>query len=154
MNSVGNPRNAAYNDYQSSTTAVARSHVPSSFVGTQHGESFERDITPADSISNADYRSVTPSPQKVNGSIRTTTERGTERIRMSPRHNIRTGAGSPTKEVPPNSPDQNGSRGIQPPRVSSRAVERLPTYPKRNEKILRESAPSQRADLGAVSNEC
>lgn len=152
MNSVGNARNAAYNDYQSSTTAGARSHVPSSFLGTQHGESFERDITPADSISNADYRSVTSSPQKVNGSIRTTTERRTERIRMSPRHNIRTHARSPTKEAPPNNPDQNESRGFQPPRVISRAVERLPTYPTRNEKILRESAPSRRADLGAVSD--
>lgn len=147
MISAGDFRNAAYNDHQSSAPTGARSNVPSSFLRIQHGDSFERDITPADSISNVDYRSVASSPRKANGFARITTERRPEEIQMSVRHNPRSRARSPMKETTTNITDKKESRGFHPSRVSGRVVERLPKYPTKNEKALRESASGKKADL-------
>ena len=152
MNGAGNPRNAAYNDHiLGSLPDGVSSHIPSSYLGAQRRENFERDITPADSISNVDYRSAPSSPQKAkaNGTTRITTERRTERIHMSVRQNIRTSVRSPTKEAPPHSPakkELKESKEFQPSRVSSRAVEKSPIYPTKVQKTLRESTCGKKAD--------
>lgn len=148
MISAGNVRNAAYNHHQSSVLEEARSHGPSTVLGTQHGESFEREIFPADSASNVEYRSVTSSPRKTNGFAQMTTERRTESKQMSLRHNARTRTRGPTKEDMLNITGKKGSRGSQPPGATSRMAERLPAPSPKNEKALQKSASGKKADLG------
>lgn len=139
MNNDGNAQNATYNNQQGSPTRRTRSHVDIASHETQNGEAVERDIVPQDSISNAPSRNVTSVTQKANGSTRITSERKTERTRVSAKHHIRTRYKSPPKETTAGALDAEESKGSQPPRVSSRAVARIPTSPRKNKKVLRES---------------
>jgi hypothetical protein len=139
MNNDGNAQNATYNNQQGSPTRRTRSHVPIASHGTQNGEVDEGDIVPQDSISNAPSRNVTSVTPKANGSTRMTSERKTERTRMSAKHHIRTCPKSPPKEATAGALDREESKGSQPPRVSSRAVVRIPTSPRKNKEVLRES---------------
>ena len=148
MISAGKVRNAAYNNHHSSELSGARSHVPSTFLRTHHGDSFEGEITPADSASNVDYWSATSSPKKTNGFAQVHTERRIESIQRSAGHNARTRARSPTKENMTNMTDRKDSTEFQSSRRTSRMVEKLSTYPPKNEKALSEHASGKKADLG------
>lgn len=147
MISAGKARNATY-DHQSSGLAEARSHHLSTFLRTQHGDSLEGDMTPADSASDVDYRSVTSSPKKANGFARKTTERRAESVRISVKQNARTRARSPPKESMTKITDKKDFREFQPPRLTSRLGERLLPYPLKNERVLPETASGRPADLG------
>lgn len=144
MNGAGSTRNAFYHDHPVSNPGGARPHI---HLGAQQGERFERDITPADSISNVDFRSAPSSPQKVNGPPRIPTERRTTRTRPSSKNNIQIRAKSPSKDAPPQNPGKKEARDIQSPRMTNRPVEKPPIYPAKTEKVLRESAASRKPDL-------
>lgn len=149
MNSAGNVRNAAYNDHQSLGLGEARSHVPSTFLRAQRGESFEREIYPADSASNVEYRSATSSPRKTNGFARMTTERSrVENIQLSARHDARTRAKGSTKENMTNITAKKEYRGSQLSGLTSRDIERLPILPSKKQKAQPKPASGKQAGLG------
>ena len=149
MNSAGNIRNAAYNDHRSLGLGEARSHVPSTFLRAQQGDSLEREIYPADSASNVEYRSATSSPRKTNGFARTTTERSRpESIQLSARHNARTHARGPAKENMTNITAKKEYRGSQSSGVTSRIVERLPILPPKKQKAQSKPTSGKQAGLG------
>lgn len=137
MTSTGNSRRAAVNDQRSSANIGARSRPPSSRLGAQGRPESREDVFPQDSASNAPHRRTTFDAQRTNGSTRITTERQTERIRFTTRDNVRVQTRSPGKE---NSGDGAGEREhvVEPPRVGSRATERLPTNTSKRKETLRE----------------
>lgn len=147
MTSAGNFRNAAYNDHQSSAFDQGRSRVPSTFLQTQRGDSFEREIFPADSASNVENLSATSSPRKANGFTRTPTERRTESIPLSVRRDARTRNRGPTKENMTNKTDKKDFRGSQSSRVTAKVIGRVPILPPKNEKALPKPQPGKKADL-------
>lgn len=150
MNSAGKIRNAAYNDHQHSGLREARSHhVPSTFLRAQQGDSFEREIYPADSASNAEYRSATSSPRKTNGFARMTAERDRpESIQFSARHDARTRTNGPPKENMTNITPKREFRGSQSSGVTSRVIERLPISPPTKEKVKSKPTSGKQARLG------
>lgn len=148
MNSAGKVRSAMYNDRQSSALPGARSHVPFNSLRAQHGESFEGDMTPAESASDIDHESALSSPRKANGFTRINTERRIESRQTSERHNTQTGSKSPMKERMAKTTDKKDDIKSQISRKTGRVVETLPIYPPENENALTDSRGGKTADLG------
>lgn len=137
MASSGNTRSAAYNDQRASAKTVPKLPTPSSRLGAHGRPESREDVFPQDSASNAPRRAPSDA-SKANGSTRITNERQTEKIRFSTKDNVRIHTRSPVKEPPNEVPGDREPKVAEPPRVNSRATERLHTAGRKKKEALRE----------------
>lgn len=86
-------------------------------------------VLPQDSASNA------PRRRTVNGSIRSTSGRQTERVRFSTRESVRISTRSPAKDSPRKIAGDREPKVVDLPTVSSPATDRQPTVTSRNKEL-------------------
>ena len=128
MSNTLNTRSAANNDKRTSASYSARPRVPSSRAGIKDRPPSGGELLPADSASNAPSRRANSTAYKVNGSVRTTTERQTGKVQVTTRNSLSLRSQSPFKAQPPN--ESGFARPQGPQRSTSQLLEKQASTPK------------------------
>ena len=120
MSGFGNTRSAAQHDRVPSTSFSRRG--PTSRASARPSSSGE--VVPDDSASNASHRRAVSGTSRINGTLKSHSERQTSKVQLTTRENVDVRTRSPEKSSFTDGAEKNNSSGLsrQDGHMSSRGV--------------------------------
>ena len=142
MSALASSRSISENNRRPSTTSGAKPRGPSTRVAPKDRPFSSGEVIPEDSASNAPPRRSVSDAQKVNGSIKASSERQTARVHLATRDNLQVRTRSPVKAASGDDAGEGSPRGRFPVHSRNRSGQGPAPVLRKRRKNLREFGES------------